>query len=225
MPDAIRNLVRGLAPHFVLKWWRRFFWWNATRINPAHARKKARSLLESGTPIRLEIGSGPRGLAGWTSLDLNIGSDIQHDLTRPLPFPDACLDEVYSSHVLEHFTYPLPLLNVVRECRRVLKPGSRIRVAVPNGRIYLDAYFHPENFDLKAFCDYDVGLRFRNRMDVVNFIAHLGGEHKYLFDQENLVDLLTEAGFSDARPRQFDPAIDLAARRHESVYAEGFVPV
>lgn len=219
MSDTLRNRIRALVPRSVLTAWGNFYWWKAKRVSPGRSRRVVRALLAKG-PIRLEIGSGPRGLEGWTSLDLNVGADIQHDLTTPLPFPDATVDEIYSSHVLEHFTYPGPLLHVVHECHRVLKPGARIRVAVPDARVFLNAYFHPELFDREQFCTEDVGLSFRNRMDVVNFIAYLGGDHRYLFDQENLVDLLSEAGFCAARLRGFDPAIDRQERHHESIYAE-----
>jgi predicted SAM-dependent methyltransferase len=222
MFDALRTRLRALVPASMLGVWRSFYWWNANRINPARARRTARKIVANGEPIRLEIGSGPRGLLGWTSLDLNIGAHIQHDLTKALPFPDGSIDELYSSHVLEHFTYPHPLLDVVRECHRVLIPGARFRIAVPDASLYLRAYFEPGSFDCEKFCTEDVGLRFRNRLDVVNFIAYLGGDHKYLFDHENLLDLLTEGGFRNAKTRQFDSTIDRQARRHESIYAEAW---
>jgi predicted SAM-dependent methyltransferase len=200
--------------------WRKFYWWNAQRVPLSRGRKAAERILATGKPIRLEIGSGPRGLSDWTSLDRNIGAHVQHDLTKPLPFPDGSVDEVYSSHVLEHFTYPRPLLSVLEECHRVLKPGGRIRIAVPNARVFLQAYFEPEGFDRERFCNEDVGLHFTSRIDVVNFIAYLGGDHKFLFDSENLPLVLAEAGFRDVRMREFDPAIDVARRVHESIYAE-----
>ena len=201
--------------------WRKWYWWNAARIKPGRAKKFVAQLLASGRPVKLEIGSGPRrGFEEWVSLDRSIGAHIQHDLTNPLPFPDASVDQLYSSHVLEHFSYPQPMLNVLRECHRVLKPGSSFKIAVPNARLFLDGYLHPETFDTKLFCQQEVGLSFRNRMDVMNFIAYLGGEHKHLFDEENLLDVLREAGFREVRTRTYDPTLDVAERRHESVYAE-----
>jgi hypothetical protein len=47
-------------------------------------------------------------------------------------------------------------------------------------------------------------------------------DHKYMFDEENLVHLLERRGFRNVRLRPFDPAIDLKERDRESIYAEGF---
>jgi predicted SAM-dependent methyltransferase len=180
-----------------------------------------RKLVAAGHEVRLELGSGPReGMTGWTSVDLSPGATMQLDLREPLPFPDRCVDEIYTSHMLEHFTYPMPMLALLQECRRVMKPGSRIAVAVPNGRLFLEAYFDPAGFDRKRFCTEEVGLHFTSPIDVVNFIAYLGGDHKFLFDSDNLPRVLEEAGFREARMRGFDARVDVERRRHESIYAE-----
>jgi SAM-dependent methyltransferase len=52
-----------------------------------------------------------------------------HNLSEPLPFSDHRFDLVYCAMVLEHlFDYMGPL----KEMKRVLKPGGRILVEVPN---------------------------------------------------------------------------------------------
>jgi len=200
---------------------RRVYWWNHRRARPLRARRKVKELLGSGRPFTVELGAAQRkGVPDWITLDFNGTADMVHDLTQPLPFPDGSVDRVYSSHVLEHFTYPGQLLPLLRECHRVLKPGGVISAAVPNARLYLEGYFHPEQFDREKFCGYEVGLHYTSRIDVVNFIAYLGGEHKFLFDEENLPRVFAEAGFREARLRAYDPAIDLPERQYESLYAE-----
>jgi predicted SAM-dependent methyltransferase len=159
-------------------------------------------------------------MEGWTSVDLNLAADIQHDLSKPLPLPDESVDAIYSSHMLEHFTYPHPMLDLLGDCRRLLKPGAPLKLAVPNARLFLDAYQNPASFEREKFCTEPVGLHYTSRIDVVNFIAYLGGEHKFMFDEENLPRILGEAGFRNARIREFDPSIDVPYRRHESLYAE-----
>ena len=46
-----------------------------------------------------------------------------------LPYPDATFDLVISKYVFEHLERPVP---VVRELRRVLKPGGHLLIHTPN---------------------------------------------------------------------------------------------
>jgi hypothetical protein len=47
----------------------------------------------------------------------------------------------------------------------------------------------------------------------------MDGEHKYMFDEENLVFILRSKGLKNVRLRQFDSSIDLQVRDFESIYA------
>ncbi|MBS0171441.1 MAG: methyltransferase domain-containing protein [Nitrospira sp.] len=95
----------------------------------------------------LNIGCGPITHACWTNVDVWAAdpSVILHDLHKPLPFDDQSYDAAYASHVLEHFA-PDAAHNLLRECYRVLKPGSIMRVVVPDleaiARGYLEALDH-----------------------------------------------------------------------------------
>jgi hypothetical protein len=50
----------------------------------------------------------------------------------------------------------------------------------------------------------------------------MAGEHKYMFDQENLLHILTAKGFVNVSARAFDPEIDMQERDFESIYAIGY---
>ena len=52
----------------------------------------------------------------------------------------------------------------------------------------------------------------------------MGGAHKYMFDQENLLFILINKGFENVRPRSFDPSMDRKDRDFESIYAEATKP-
>ena len=54
---------------------------------------------------------------------------VQHDVIRPLPFPDAHFDHVFSVEGIEHFENPWTF---VRELCRVLKPGGWLLLTTPN---------------------------------------------------------------------------------------------
>ena len=44
-------------------------------------------------------------------------------------------------------------------------------------------------------------------------------EHKNMFDEENLINTLIQAGFSNTQLREFDEELDLLERDIESIYA------
>jgi predicted SAM-dependent methyltransferase len=179
-------------------------------------------ILSGKQPIKLELGAQKkREMEGWTTIDLNGKCDLCLDLSRPIPLPDSSVAVIYSSHVLEHLSYPKPLKALLDECYRILVPNGLFSAAVPDARIYLNAYAQPDNFPYKDYCVYDTGLSFRSKIDYVNYIAYMGGHHRFMFDEENLLIILAEASFREVRLRDFDPALDLAARRYETIYAEG----
>ena len=82
---------------------------------------------------RLHIG-GKVPAPGWEVMDALPGSHVDHvgnakDLSR---FPDSSFDDIYASHVAEHFDYQGELLAALKEWRRVLKPSGRLNISVPD---------------------------------------------------------------------------------------------
>ncbi len=81
----------------------------------------------------LNIGCGTVLDPRWENIDLVACAPgvRAHDILSGLPYRDATIDAVYSSHVLEHLT-PAQAEALLREARRVLRPGGVIRIAVPD---------------------------------------------------------------------------------------------
>ena len=61
-------------------------------------------------------------------------------------------------------------------------------------------------------------------MHSVYWFFRQNGEHKYAYDEETLIGLITECGFSNVHVRSWDAALDLEARRDGTLYAEGEKP-
>jgi predicted SAM-dependent methyltransferase len=167
--------------------------------------------------VKVEIGSGPRkGENGWLTVDMSFDSDFYWDLRRGLPFPRDSVSVLYSSHVLEHFSYR-ELNFLLSECLRVLKSGGEFSACVPDASIYLKGYSEPSKFD-RSHLTYGPAVHSGLNIDIVNYVAYMNGEHKHMFDGESIIFLLREAGFQEVRLRAFDKSIDLHERIHESLY-------
>ena len=85
--------------------------------------------MEEGSGVCLNIGSGRIKWPGWIGVDLDPHADIQADI-KSLPFADDYADYLAAIHVIEHF-YKWEALDVLKEWRRVLKPGGTIILELP----------------------------------------------------------------------------------------------
>ena len=163
--------------------------------------------------IWLEVGSGPRrGVGNWVTIDINGQCDIYFNLAKGIPFPDMSISRIYSSHVFEHLSSEQAQY-CLSECVRVLKEGGEFSIAVPNARIFVDAYLSNE---LK-----EKSFEVNTPIDYLNYVAYCGGQHKNMFDQESLCYLLQSNGLEQVSARTFDPEIDLECRRWQTIYARG----
>lgn len=96
--------------------------------------------IEKKSPIILNIGGGNNGhpmkfRENYIAVDLEPYDTsiwcVKHDLTQPIPLPDESVDQIHCEDFLEHITpeHYVPLFN---ECYRLLKPGARMRIGVPD---------------------------------------------------------------------------------------------
>jgi predicted SAM-dependent methyltransferase len=128
-------------------------------------------------------------------VDLEPGADVRADLRYRLPFTDASAEFVYSEHVVEHLDLAEGT-RLLRECARILRPGGVLRIATPDLAALVRAY----------------GGRWRDQ-DWVRWPGHEWVDtparmlnaafrcwgHRHLYDHEELVLRLGEAGFPEVR--------------------------
>lgn len=166
----------------------------------------------------MELGAAGMKRDGWISIDLSDADIMLNLITDKLPFPDNSVDYFYSSHVFEHFSYPEPMLSILKECYRSLKPQGIFSIAVPDASIFIEGY-------AKAAYPYQElylpAVHFNGAIDVLNYIAYMDGEHKYMFETDNLLSILGQAGFHNIHQRPFDNDVDLEERKGKSIYAIG----
>lgn len=140
---------------------------------------------------RLHIGGTIR-VAGWEVFNALAGAHVDHvgnanDLSR---FADNTFTDVYASHVLEHFDYRDELLRSLREWRRVLNPGGRLHVSVPD-------------LEILSRLLVDTALTISERFHVMRMI--FGGHvdrydyHQVGLTEDFLTDFLRAADFAGVR--------------------------
>lgn len=140
-------------------------------------------------PRKLHIGGHVKA-DGWEILDANPGGLVDHvgnaaDLSS---FAENTFEQVYASHVLEHFDYQTRLVKTLKEWRRVVAPGGKLLVSVPD----LDVL-------ARLFVDRAL-LSVEERFMVMRMIfgGHID-EHDYHFvglNEEFLTGYLLAAGFT-----------------------------
>jgi predicted SAM-dependent methyltransferase len=101
-------------------------------------------------------------------------------------FANDSVTLIYASHILEHFGRH-EVEGVLKEWHRVLAPGGKLRIAVPDFSAVVDLY---EQEGLKDGKSGLVGLVCGGQRDKYDF-------HKIIFDEPFLTFLLAKAGFRD----------------------------
>lgn len=190
---------------------------SARKMRPT--TKKVQAILSSGRPIMLDMGGADAGKNGWTTLDITETCDLYWDLRKGIPFPDESVDAIYSSHLFEHLTFHQGQA-VLAESIRVLKPGGTFSICVPNARIYIEGYLGLREIP-QGYFGWKPAFNATTAIDAVNYVAYMDGEHKYLFDIDNLLHLLNQAGLVSVRERSIDLVVDRPERDYESIYAIG----
>ena len=76
--------------------------------------------------IRLNLGAGDTKLPGYIAVDRKNGQEVY-----PLAYEDNSVDEIYASHILEHFGLN-EILKVLQNWVSKLKPGGLMKIAVPD---------------------------------------------------------------------------------------------
>jgi len=143
---------------------------------------------DPASPLRLHIG-GQQPHPEWKIVNVLPGefTDYARSCTDLSIFPDASVAEIYASHVVEHLGYQRELGRALGEFSRVLEPGGRLRVSVPDLATLCTLYLDPA---LDADARFLVmRMMYGGQIDDADF--HFVG-----FNEELMRSYLTRAGFT-----------------------------
>lgn len=150
--------------------------------------------MANASAIKLHIG-GKDSHPDWKILDIEDRPEVDFicNAANLQQFADDSIAAIYASHVLEHFYYGIEneLINTLSEWHRVLEPGGKLYVSVPDLKILCWLYLNPNLMPLE-----------RHHLMRVIF----GGQtnqfdvHKVGFDADILAMYLGEVGFREYEP-------------------------
>lgn len=183
-----------------------------SRLTETARRRQVVKNALAAPELKLNIGAGGTPQEGYLSVDVRPLKGVDFVGT-----PRDCLtvfagrcDEIYASHVLEHFGQPgkalrdhddsvLGFLKIMFE---LLKPGGFVRLAVPDfaalAKLYIDGTLPLYPRLLGRLCGEQ------------NYVENL---HKCMFDHPFLEECLTRTGF--VKIQEWDPH-ELQMRRDSS---------
>lgn len=201
--------------------------------------------------MRLHLGCGTHVVEGWVNVDYALGARcaripffarlnsrlglfdlpwkpgvVIHDLRKPLPWDDCTAGAVYCSHTLEHLTREEGR-RLLRECRRVLKPGGVLRLVVPDLRHIAEEYRSgrlpaDEVVERLGVLPGHGTSRLKNRLAPLFQFPH-----KCMYDEPRLLEILREEKFAAAPAGPFESAIsdiknlEIPERTVDAVIIEG----
>lgn len=141
----------------------------------------------SREPLRLNLGGRGTKIKGFKTVDLSPEHDVdfRSDVSDLSAFKDKTVDQIYASHILEHFPH-VKTLSVLKEWYRVLRVDGKLFVSVPDFDRAVDLY---KKYGLS---NYLTNLLYGDQGYDLAF-------HYAPFTAARLSFLLNQAGFADSK--------------------------
>jgi len=159
----------------------------------------AQSKKPSNSDLKLHLGCGNKKAPNWCNVDIAYSDavDVIDDIKVLRKFKSNFATNIYSCHVLEHFSHEECKI-VLKRWLEVLQPGGEIRISVPDlDRIVKQYNNNWEHFQTSGNSPW-IGLIFGGQRSEYDF-------HKTGFNFCWLKYLMEEVGFEDIKEYPHHP--------------------
>lgn len=136
--------------------------------------------------IKINLGCGPSDMEGYINVDMrdlpnvDIVADVLH-----LPFVAEEVDEIYTSHLVEHFTSMQMLKEILPYWYQLLKKGGVFVAILPNIG-YMAQEYVKGNIPFDQLAELISGGQ-----------EYEGNYHLSVYDENKIINMLKEVGFSE----------------------------
>lgn len=146
--------------------------------------------------MKLNVGCADVLLPGWTNIDINPRPDVmQHDARSRFPLNDSSVSFIFSEHFIEHLNEQ-DGKNFFKDCFRMLKPGGVVRTSTFDIDDIMINCHSEEKWGTYKMWLYGGMFAHMTRVQFFNLAVHEGGNHKYMYNPDEIIRFLREAGFT-----------------------------
>jgi predicted SAM-dependent methyltransferase len=157
--------------------------------------------------MKLNLGSGSIYKDGYINIDLYADKvDLKYDLRETLPYEDNSIDEIYASHIIEHFTRQ-EWKKIKKDWYRVLKIGGIMEIRCPDLETCMRAFL--ENKEGKKWTWWILTI-YGGQEDY-----GLGQEHKNGFTLDKLIKDLEEENFKILKAKSENEEIQIICQKFQ----------